>query len=615
MPVAFGPGPSVPAGVRQAREHTFVSTGWPPKPRQGEKDAGATRKVAPAAAWGPQLALVMEASSALLPNPEEELHGEHGEVFTRRWVVELILDLVGYTADRDLARMVAVEPACGSGAFLVPMVERLISSCERHCRPLDRAADSIVAVDLLSRNIERSRAAVRSVLRASGVAPSVAGSLAAEWVRQDDFLLASPPPESADFVVGNPPYIRLEAVSPERSAAYRRMCPTMVGRADVYVGFYERGLLCLRERGALGYICADRWMRNAYGARLREFITEAFSVETLISLTGVAAFDEEVDAYPAITVLRRQPQTSGPLMVEAGGGFDERDASDVLSVASHARPASTVTKRFTAARLGSWRGGKGGWPSGTPERLALIADLEARYPALEDPATGTRVGIGVATGSDRVFIVRDPDVVEAERLLPLAMARDIGAGRVDWSGHRLVNPWNEHGLVELDEWPRTAAYLGDHREALQRRHTAKRGRWWRTIDRVVPGLTEREKLYVPDFKDAVFPVLDRGDTYPHHNLYWITSDAWDLRVLGGLLLSDLATLFVSAYSVRMRGGFLRFQAQYLRRIRLPDHESVNDAAAADLAVAFDARDREAATAIALDLYGLDRQSTLDVLKR
>ncbi len=48
----------------------------------------------------------------------------HGEVFTRRWVVELILDLVGYTPDRDLAAMVALEPACGTGAFLVPMVEQ-----------------------------------------------------------------------------------------------------------------------------------------------------------------------------------------------------------------------------------------------------------------------------------------------------------------------------------------------------------------------------------------------------------------------------------------------------------------------------------------------------------
>ena len=65
---------------------------------------------------------------------------EHGEVFTRRWVVELILDLAGFTADRDLGGLVAVEPSCGAGAFLVPMTERLIESCSRHGRPLSDIA-------------------------------------------------------------------------------------------------------------------------------------------------------------------------------------------------------------------------------------------------------------------------------------------------------------------------------------------------------------------------------------------------------------------------------------------------------------------------------------------
>lgn len=43
---------------------------------------------------------------------------EHGEIFTKRRVVELILDLAGYTSDRDLAKLTAIEPACGGGAFV-----------------------------------------------------------------------------------------------------------------------------------------------------------------------------------------------------------------------------------------------------------------------------------------------------------------------------------------------------------------------------------------------------------------------------------------------------------------------------------------------------------------
>lgn len=58
-------------------------------------------------------------------------------------------------------------------------------------------------------------------------------------------------------------------------------------------------------------------------------------------------------------------------------------------------------------------------------------------------------------------------------------------------------------------------------------------------------------------------------------LYYILSHEWDLRVLRKVLSSGIAHLFVSVYSTRMRGGYLRFQAQYLRRIRLPRWEHLD----------------------------------------
>lgn len=53
---------------------------------------------------------------------------EYGAVFPRRWIVETILELVGYTVDRDLAALTLLEPSAGSGAFLLPAVERLLES-------------------------------------------------------------------------------------------------------------------------------------------------------------------------------------------------------------------------------------------------------------------------------------------------------------------------------------------------------------------------------------------------------------------------------------------------------------------------------------------------------
>jgi adenine-specific DNA-methyltransferase len=55
----------------------------------------------------------------------------------------------------------------------------------------------------------------------------------------------------------------------------------------------------------------------------------------------------------------------------------------------------------------------------------------------------------------------------------------------------------------------------------------------------------------------------------------------------------------------MRGGTYRFQAQYLRRIRVPDVAVVKVAERKQLAAAFERRDVEAATAVAAAVYGVD----------
>ena len=120
-------------------------------------------------------------------------------------------------------------------------------------------------------------------------------------------------------------------------------------------------------------------------------------------------------------------------------------------------------------------------------------------------------------------------------------------------------------------------------------------------------LTAKPKLYIPDIKNRLDPVLDTGQTYPHHNLYYIESDEWDLEVLGGLLISAVGQFFVESYGVRMRGGYFRFQAQYLRRIRVPVPGDVSARLAERLRMAFRARDRRGATAAAVELYGIDER--------
>lgn len=550
-----------------------------------------------------QLALLDPKSS---PGETPDPGSEYGEVFTRRWVVDLILDLVGYNPEADLVARVLVEPSCGTGAFLVPAVERLIASSRLHGHDLLSLRSSIQALDLLEANVQRARKTVSLTLQEAGLDQASADDLAGSWITTADFLLNDHQPGQADYVVGNPPYIRLENVPRLVMDAYRRLCPTMRGRSDIYVGFIERGLHLLKSGGALSYICADRWMRNQYGANLRELISGSFSVDAVISMHAVDAFEDEVSAYPAVVVLRNELQADAAV-VEARAGFGEPDARQVTTWIRTASDQLLSTPRFEATRLDRWFEGRDLWPAATPTQLAAVADLEARFPPLEDPHTGTRVGIGVATGCDEVYITANPGLVETERLLPLLPAADTTTGVAQWSGLFLVNPWNGDGLVALDDYPRLRDYFQRNAERLHGRHVARRrpAQWYRTIDRVSPELRERPKLVIPDLKAAAHPVLDDGHYYPHHNLYYVVSNAWDLEVLGGLLLSEVANLFVGAYCVKMRGGCYRFQAQYLRRIRVPAPEAISAQHRRALARAFAARDVEAATATAQVLYGLE----------
>jgi len=532
-----------------------------------------------------------------------------GVVYTRGWVVDLILDLAGYTAEEDLAARYAIEPSAGEGAFLLPMIRRLIDSVERHGRSLSEARHALHAYELDERSAVQVVDLAVKELRHRGIDARTARSIGEGWVTVGDYLLLSRKDRRADFVIGNPPYIRYDDLPEGSFAAYRRLYPTMVGRSDIYVGFIEAGLRQLSDGGVLAFICADRWMRSAYGTELRRLVAQRFSMEVVIEMHDAPAFENEVSAYPAIIIIRRAQQDS-VLVSHAGPESGATPAGSTIAKAlvDLADGRDVMLQGFRATRAPHWFDAHAPWPSVEPGQLAVLQRLEDQFHPLEDERTGTKVGIGVATGNDSVYITTDSTLVEADRLLPLAMAADTRTGQLRWSGHYLIDPWqNGKGLVDLDSYPLLRRYFADHREQLRQRSIARRDPrgWYRTIDRINYDLLSKPKLYFPDMKLVSNPTLDCGETYPHHNLYYLTSERWDLEVLGGLLLSRVAQLFIEAYCVKMRGGTLRFQAQYLRRIRVPEPGSIASDVQAWLRNAFRERNVSEATEAALAAYGIE----------
>ncbi len=543
---------------------------------------------------------------------------EPGVVYTKAWVVDLVLDVAGYSPDSNLVDATAIEPSCGSGEFLAAMVRRLSASCRRQGRPLRDCESSLLAFDLSSEAVEKSRERVEAALVGCGWGEGESRSMARRWVRRADFLL-DPELDMASlgggvgFVVGNPPYVRLEFADQPIMEVYRKRYATMAGRADLYVGFYERALSVLSPGGVCAFICADRWMLNQYGSRLRKLITSGgYSVEAVFEMHRADAFHSEVLAYPAITSIRRC-ERQGRVLVAKLDRASEDSASELGGVARSIRIGETAGNGGMVSGgkyvvVDEWFEGAGPWPSASPERLKLLKKLEVEFPTLEDEATGTKVSIGVATGSDKVFLTKDSNLVEEDRLLPMAMAKDTMTGSLRWGGTYLVNPWERDGsLVDLEKYPKLRRYFERNERILSERHVAKKNpaRWHKTIDKVDHAVTVRPKLLVPDIKGYAHPVLDEGGFHPHHNLYHVTSDGWDLRVLGGILLSRVSQFFIECYAVRMHNGYLRFQAQYLRRIRVPSPGDIRPDQAEAMRRAFENRDVDAATEIAMDLYGIE----------
>ncbi|MCY4579081.1 MAG: Eco57I restriction-modification methylase domain-containing protein [Chloroflexi bacterium] len=529
---------------------------------------------------------------------------KRGAIFTRREVVDFILDLVGYSPDMPLYERKILEPSFGEGDFLVPIVERLLDAYGRRPAPqrgvVEILGDCIRAVELNDEALRATRERLEGIMSDAGLAMLEVDTLLNQWLVQGDFLLEDLP-FSFEYVVGNPPYVRQELIPDILIQEYRRRFTTIYDRADLYIPFIEKSLLLLAPAGVLGFICADRWTKNRYGARLRNLVAKRFHLKYYVDMTDTPAFLSEVSAYPAVIVI--SSEAPGPTRLAHRPAIEASVLTGLVKAlqGSH-QDASVMEVRGVAADSNPW-------VLESFECLKLVQRLEAEFPLIEQ--TGCKVGIGVATGADAVFISSFDDMdVEDDRKLLLARTKDIADGTVQWQGYGVINPFDEEGSpVDLGRYPRLARYFKKHEQALRARHVAKHNplAWYRTIDRIYPELATKPKLLIPDIKGAAQVVYEEGRLYPHHNLYYITSEVWDLRTLQAVLMSGIAQLFVSMYSTKMRGGYLRYQAQYLRRIRLPRWQDIPDSLRTELTSAAQRQDVAACNSATFELYNLSSE--------
>ncbi len=526
----------------------------------------------------------------------------HGQVLTKPHIVELMFDLAEYDGNRSTK---VLDPGCGEGAFAVAAAIRLVRSSGVP-ESLDDVADCILGIDRDEEAVTVCRERIAEAMVAEGVTPRLAKSIARHWIVCGDFL-EHEFQRKFDLVIGNPPYVRQEAIPKAKLERYRTTFDCFYDRADLYVAFFEKGLHLLVKEGRLAFICPDRFAKNQYGKKLRALISERFAVESVLDLAQASPFEQDVTCYPGIFVMRHG---------EHSRHVDYFRLTDATPKECDYVRRKKTNGVVTYHRYDEWFKGEQRWSIESPDHLALLRRLEAAGIALGDSASGCRVGIGVATGADKVFIVdRDTNEIEHNLLMPLVTTKDIASGSVRWQKQCVINPFvgDTTELIDFKRFPKARSYFLRHRARLQGRNVAKRDqeRWYRTIDRIYPYLQKLPKLLIPDIKADNLIVYEPGKLYPHHNLYYVASEQWDLQALRTILRSSIGKFFVWMYGVKMRGDFLRFQAQYLRRICIPHFKSVSKRAIKKLLSVDESTDQSEIDCVVADVYGLsDAEMTL-----
>lgn len=462
--------------------------------------------------------------------------GQHGDVFTKPCVVRYMLDLAGYAADRDLSAVSIAEPSCGEGEFVIEIVRRLAESSKRFGFDLNKAFHSNVSASDID-----GQKVLACIERVKREFPEIVE--AGRRIHVEDYLLASHNP--VDIVIGNPPYIRYEQIPKHKISAYKQHFSTFYYRADIYVLFFEKALRQLNPGGKHCFICANRWMKNTYGKKLRHLLANQYSLERIIDMEGADAFDEAVLAYPAITLIEAHPSNGTTLYAETA------DVADLPSLQMKSLKAPTDHD----------------WHNMFNSEATLSS-----LPLIEEQ--GFKIGVGVATGADSIFVSRDlKGMVEDEVLLPAINGKDLQGDNLQWGKRYLLNPYDANGqLICLEDYPKAKAYFERHRERLAGRHKAQKhpASWYGTIDKISVPLTVQPKILLPDISGNTFVFVDDGKYYPQHNIYYITGGSQrELHLLAALLMSDFMRDQLNKMTNKMNGGYARWQSQYLRKLHIP----------------------------------------------
>lgn len=489
-----------------------------------------------------------------------------GDVYTPEPIVEFILDSVGYTVDNNIEHQKIADISCGTGSFVRAITERLRDrmirigydpeTTEGARQIISTIRNNIYAYDINSLAVWRTAQHILSVLDDEISTIEESNPIIslpvfhANSLKKDTEISYS----KFDTIVGNPPYIKNRDISDEDDEIYRNQYDSAVGKYDIYLLFFERATELLDVNGNLGFVTPDRFHHTDYGENIREILLNRTYFDSIIKIE-----DEPfpvVNAYPSITILRRQDNTFPNYQRENEFRYCECDTNELenlsKSLNSDGGSATNCCTKINQEDLDP-----DGWLFTSPEIKELQSKLHKNLPDIKN--TDIRIKTGIATGADDIYILSENDAqrMSTKIVYPLIKGENIKKGRI--SGEKyIINPYDRDGsIIDLNEYPEVQKYLEHHKPALEERYCVKeQGKlWYETHDTIQTDLETSKRIVTPDLTSTSrFAVTERKIS--HNTCYSFFFDG-DLEPLAATLNSSVFEFLLKSSLPEMDSGFWR----------------------------------------------------------
>lgn len=532
------------------------------------------------------------------------------------------IELLFYEAwQAALAEIKVVDPACGSGAFLVAAYDVLNIEYSQINEQIQAITGSfglfdinreilnsnLYGVDLNPESIEISKLSLwlktaqrgkplQSLETNLRVGNSLINELGSDFSpRAFDWQSAFPKVFAAggfDVVLGNPPYVRQERFSAAKPYLQKHY-QVYHGVADLYTYFYELGVRLLKPQGRLGYISSSTFFKTGSGAPLRQFLVQQTTLNVLVDFGDIQVF-EGVTTYPAVVVLTKtKPQV----------------IHNIQTLSLKTMPAQGVSAAFeqrampmpqTQLGTGSNPNEQASWQLESSAQAALRLKLTQGHPTLKQvygsPYRGVLTGLNeafVIDGATKNRLVAQ-DAKSAELLKPFLEGKDLKKWRVEPRDLWLIlcpKGWTriQSGITDEPkswQWLQAnykaiASYLAPFETAAKKR-TDKGEFWWELRACAYLQKFEKTKIIYAHFQNEPLFSIDTSHIYTNNKCY-IWADAGYFEI--GLMNSKCSWYVFTSTTTMMRGGYFEATTQNIELLPIPNASNEQRAEIAALAEA------------------------------